>query len=96
MQVWNVSNGKKVLTFSIPRLFGLGSSMGWSPNGWVIAVEDEDGVVSGWDASKGNKLFTFNTHTDLGGAIAWSPNNEYLVTGGFEKNSNYNLVVSPV
>jgi WD40 repeat protein len=46
----------------------------WSPDGRTLAVGEANGTVQVWQASTGQRLFTYHGHhQDIIGTVVWSP-----------------------
>lgn len=66
-------------------------ALAWSPTGpgtlninisLRLATASSDGTVKLWDMENGKCIVTFNQHTGPVNAVAFSPNYEYLSSGG--------------
>jgi small GTP-binding protein len=54
----------------------------WSPKQDLIATGGDDGSVRLWDGSSGKLLAELRDHRGAVYAFAWSPNGQYLASGG--------------
>jgi WD40 repeat protein/Tfp pilus assembly protein PilF len=104
IQVWQISDGDK--TYRTIRGIPLQSAsaysnIAWSPNGELLATEDGRGIVSVWSYQSGDKVLSMPTYPSTtpgnqvlyGGAVAWSPDSQFLGTGSFDSNFNGKIQV---
>jgi WD40 repeat protein len=55
-------------------------SLAWSPDGRLLAVGTQDGILSVWDVAKNQKpLLTMSLKTIVHG-LSWSPDGKYLAS----------------
>nr|HET6904739.1 serine/threonine-protein kinase [Ktedonobacteraceae bacterium] len=89
VQVWAAATMRNICTYNrhsekvtalawIPA-GGLASSTGHGP---LIASASEDSSVHIWDASTGLRQFIYHDHTRPVHAVAWSPDGQYIASGG--------------
>lgn len=63
----------------------------FSPDGRRVAASDRSGVVKVWDAHTGRELFQFQAHKDYTNKVAFSPDGQYLATGGGRRDRTVKL-----
>ena len=71
-----------------PRRIEVGhpiASLGFSPNGKILAVAMSDGLVHLWDSQTGDWLRTLQGHTGWVTSVAFSPTGDLLATGSQDK-----------
>lgn len=54
----------------------------WSPDSRLVASASYDKTVQIWQASSGALVFTYRGHSDEVNSVDWSPDGNYLVSGG--------------
>lgn len=73
-------------TWEFVRSFGeqynTAVSMALSPSGPFLAIGQFEGVVAVWDYSTGQKVTDFVAHPGTVESIAYSPDGNYIITGG--------------
>jgi WD40 repeat protein len=80
-RLWDTSTGKQV--FLLDDVFdGWVRQVVFSPNGKLVASARSDGWSYAWNTSTGNLEETFCCHDEEVGAVAFSPDGKFLVTGG--------------
>ncbi len=93
IQIWDSTTGKKFFTYeghvplpnskTINHPGSFVETLAWSPNGQWIASGGKEASLQVWNATTGNKLYTY-LHKDLVGAVAWSKDGMWLASGGWE------------
>jgi WD40 repeat protein/class 3 adenylate cyclase len=97
VRVWEASSGKELMTL---RHGSKISSVAFSPDGQrivsgggsvnnfqVINVGTGDQTAKVWDASSDRESLTFRGHNGAVGAVCFSPNGKWIVTGGFDNTA---------
>ena len=83
--VWDVSTGKRLLTYSghgeVMRLSGIA----YSPDGKWIATAGNDATIQVWDSQTGAKLLTLVGHTGPAFGVAFSPDGQYLASSSTDR-----------
>jgi WD40 repeat protein len=74
------------LDFVLASHAGTVSSVAWRQDGRRLATGSEDGTVSVWDMSTGEKLITVPGAGDAIWGVAWSPDGKRLATAGSGHN----------
>lgn len=60
------------------------NALSWSPDGYMIAVAEEDGRIHVWDARLHEELLVYQGHTDGVEDIAWSPDGLRIASTGLD------------
>lgn len=69
---------------SFRHAFGTVFSVGYSPNGRLIAAGDDNGSVRMFDATSGELRQTLTGHADTVGAIAFSADGRIMASGSYD------------
>jgi WD40 repeat protein/class 3 adenylate cyclase len=81
VEVWDVTTGQELLSFSTQHtglsIFG----MAYSPDGARLATASDDGTARVWDAATGRQLLVIDHGAPLSG-LAFSPDGKQLATAG--------------
>lgn len=64
-------------------------SLAVSPNGDLIAIGGEDGLIQMWQISTGQMLHTIQAHTTYVFALTFSPDGQTLVSGGMDFGTKF-------
>lgn len=75
MGVWDVQTGAHLYRM------GKADSIAWAPNGTYLAGAHHSSVRI-WHVETGTEIYTLNGHTQRINALAYSPDGQYLATGG--------------
>ena len=59
-------------------------SINWSPHGKYIASAHGN-KIEVWDASTGNRVYTYRGHSGPVNAVAWSPDGKYIASASDDK-----------
>lgn len=84
VQVWNLSSGKKEVTYQERQFVSNGPELAWSPDGQRIASGGD--VIHIWNAATGQTQESFTssaTGFDSVYALAWSPDGSRIALAGF-------------
>lgn len=73
--VWDVQTGAHLYRM------GKADSIAWAPNGTYLAGAHHSSVRI-WHVETGTEIYTLNGHTQRINALAYSPDGQYLATGG--------------
>jgi WD40 repeat protein len=64
---------------------GLVWTVGWSPNGELLASAGGDKTVQVWQATTGSPIYTYTSHTDTVYGLAWSPDSRRIASASYDK-----------
>ncbi|GHO95045.1 hypothetical protein KSF_050930 [Reticulibacter mediterranei] len=64
---------------------GLVWTVGWSPNGELLASAGGDKTVQVWQAATGSPIYTDTSHTDTVYGLAWSPDSRRIASASYDK-----------
>jgi WD40 repeat protein/serine/threonine protein kinase len=64
---------------------GLVWTVGWSPNGELLASAGGDKTVQVWQAATGSPIYTYTSHKDTVYGIAWSPDSKRIASASYDK-----------
>ncbi|MGW0073840.1 NB-ARC domain-containing protein [Streptomyces cellulosae] len=82
-RVWDAHNGEELHVFEDDNV-GVIWSVAISPDSCRMAICHDNGSVSIYNIHDENELQCFTGHTDVALGSAFSPNGEWLVTGGHD------------
>lgn len=84
IQVWETSTGNQIWHHHAHSNYSW-PCLKWSPDGTLIAaLERGNSIVNLWDASTGELIKSYQGHSSLVEAIAWSPNSSYIASGDYQ------------
>lgn len=79
VKMWNVSNGMEAHTSVFPDLYLYPGAL--SPNGRYITGKDDNTLMI-YDATNGEKVYTFTEQSNIISSVSWSLDGKYIVSGG--------------
>ncbi len=86
VQVWDVSSGRLLRSYTHSGYSTWINTLGWSPDGSRVSPPaPTDQTVQVWDVSNGQLLRTYSGHSDSVETLAWSPNGSRIASGSEEK-----------
>jgi WD40 repeat protein len=77
-QIWEISSGKEVKSFSVPKL--LIFSVAVSPDGRSFATGSSDATVRIWETATGAERHCFSGHDGVVESVAFSPDGRTLAS----------------
>ena len=80
IKMWNVSNGMEARTSVFPEDLYLYSAV-FSPDGRYITGENNNNTLTIYDATNGDKVYTFTEQSDRVSSVSWSLDGKYIVSG---------------
>jgi len=83
--VWDVTTGKKLVTFSGHGEGVALDGIAYSPDGKWIATSGTDATIKVWDSATGGVIFTLVGHTGPTFGVAFSPDGQYLATSSVDR-----------
>ncbi len=83
--VWDVTTGKKLVTFSGHGKGVAISGIAYSPDGKWIATSGNDATIKIWNSETGAEIFTLIGHTGPTFGVAFSPDGQYLATSSVDR-----------
>jgi WD40 repeat protein len=81
VHVYDGDKGELLRTFTAPDLMAVVEALAYSPDGRILAAGTFQEVIL-WDADSGSILHRLNGFADRVMALAFSPNGQWLATGG--------------
>ncbi len=60
-------------------------TVGWSPDGNLLASAGADRTVQVWKATNGSPVYTYTGHTDTVYGIAWSPDSKRIASASYDQ-----------
>ena len=83
--VWDVTTGKKLLTYNGHGAGIRSSGIAFSPDGKWIATSGNDATIKVWDSETGADLFTLIGHTGPTFGVAFSPDGQFLASSSVDR-----------
>lgn len=84
-RVWDLSDGRQVLSVRHGDVLGSIWSVAFSPDGRLIATGGEDGKAKLWDAGSGQEIHLLKGHTSGVASLAFSPDGSRIATGSRDR-----------
>jgi WD40 repeat protein len=85
VDVWDVTTGSKLLTYSGHGDNVRVSGVAFSPDGKRIASAGNDSAIRVWDSQTGREIFVLTGHTGSAFAVAFSPDGRYLASSSVDR-----------
>ncbi|MBI5929957.1 MAG: hypothetical protein HY862_11645 [Chloroflexi bacterium] len=82
IQAWDVKSGELIGNLESPTAYLV--TVGWSPNGNLIAAGGEDKMIHIWDANSGRIKQLLIGHTDSVSSVSWSPDSKKIASAGWD------------
>jgi WD40 repeat protein/transcriptional regulator with XRE-family HTH domain len=83
--IWDITTGKKLVTFSGHGERVALNGIAYSPDGKWIATSGNDATIKVWDSETGAEIFTLIGHTGPTFGVAFSPKGQYLATSSVDR-----------
>jgi WD40 repeat protein/transcriptional regulator with XRE-family HTH domain len=83
--VWDVTTGRKLVTFSGHGEGVALDGIAYRPDGKWIATSGNDATIKVWDSETGAEIFTLIGHTGPTFGVAFSPDGQYLATSSVDR-----------
>ncbi len=84
VRLWDASSGKQLHIFKGGDIEDI-RSVAYSPDGTTILIGSSNNIASLWDATTGKKLLELLGHDDAVTSVAFSPVDNMIATGSFDK-----------
>ena len=84
-RVWDLSDGREVLSVRHGDVLGSIWSVAFSPDGRLIATGGEDGKAKLWDAESGQEIHLLKEHASGVASLAFSPDGSRIATGSWDR-----------
>ncbi|GHO71330.1 hypothetical protein KSC_102220 [Ktedonobacter sp. SOSP1-52] len=83
LNIWDALTGAHVVTLAFPGARSV-PALAWSPDGKEIALTNLK-TVEIWNVTTGKLVRTYTGHTANVEAVAWSPNDRFIASGGDDR-----------